>query len=487
MKYRKNIELVDSDAISISERVTELFGADHRRLRDGLIYDYKTGMMSYCLDMYTMNEYVYNYLTYVRWEFTLKGVDMSALMPVPMKDNGELIDLDYQSIESIKKCCPRFPISTEDKSMVLTNAVTEFIYSTNEKSRWSDWMRPVAAVNAQRKMLGLPILHQDVTNDILAQIPDIVASCSYSVRLVTEPISSIYEDEPDGSFNSCMASCDAEFFELYDYLQRKNKLGMIEILNGDGDHAGRALIWYGSNPDDVYLDRIYTYTRNSVKISGALKAVKEYCEANGIEKCVHNTCENDIGLRFVRFSIDVDSVPSNFNSFPYVDSMRYWFSDERLRNYKESSAGHLLATMDDTDGTCEYINMDDMVLLADGELCHVDDATYVERHNEYYHNDNVCHCIHGETDELIYECERLDDNHYDAYSRAHRDHVTRCIDGMYCLTDDVEAVGRVDAGYAHRDELFQMPDGIWLYNEDEEAIAVREAADAERATEETEA
>jgi hypothetical protein len=55
------------------------------------------------------------------------------------------------------------------------------------------------------------------------------------------------------------------------------------------------------------------------------------------------------------------------------------------------------------------------------------------------------------------------------------------------LTDDVEKVGRVDAGYAHRDELFEMPDGIWLYIEDEEAIAVREAANADEATEATEA
>jgi len=108
-----------------------------------------------------------------------------------------------------------------------------------------------------------------------------------------------------------------------------------------------------------------------------------------------------------------------------------------------------------------------------------------ERYNENYHNDNVCYCIHGETDELTDECERLDAHHYDAYSRAHRDHVTLCIDGMYCLTDDVEAVGREDAGYAHRDELFEMPDGIWLYKVDEEAIAVREA-NATEATETTE-
>jgi hypothetical protein len=320
----------------------------------------------------------------------------------------------------------------------------------------------------------MPTLTQDITNVMLSKIPDILDSVKYTCEMWDGRISEVYSNEREDQFGSCMAGESSSYFELYDHLQNKRKLQILVIRNGNGEHCGRALVWYGTNPDDKYLDRIYTRRRNGVKLRDALSAVKEFCDNHDIRKCVNDECANDVGLEFKRVSISVDADPHEFDEFPYVDSMRYWFSDGRLRNSSSAANAYLITTMNQTDGTAEFEDNDDYVTLADGSRCHEEDAMYVERYGEYYRSHDVICTIHDDN-ELMDDCSELDNDFYsNRYGRppyAHDDLITTAHNGECILTQDaVEINGVGTCEYAHSDAVVEMPDGIFLLIEDDRVM-----------------
>jgi hypothetical protein len=469
MKYRKDIELADEDSVSISEKVAALFCGNSYIPTDCLIFNRETGLMSYCLDMHRWSDQsVERYRTYGVWNLLIRDAQVRLTLPVPLDENGRHNGVAHDELESINAYTnnrPPFPLD-EKSGVRLVNATYEHIYCHESMSRWSDFMRPVAAINNLRKMLGMPTLTQDITNVMLSKIPDILDSLKYTCEMWDGRISDVYSNEHDDQFGSCMAGESSDRFQLYDHLQYKRKLQILVIRNGKGEHCGRALVWYGTNPDDKYLDRIYTRRRNGVKIRDALAAVQEFCDNNDIRKCVHEECIGDVGLEFKRVSISVDADPHEFDEFPYVDSMRYWFGDGRLRNSSSAANTYLLGKMDNTDGSADFEDNDNYVTLSDGSRCHEDDAAYVERYDEYYrHHDVVC-TIHDDY-ELQDDCSELDNDFYsNRYGRppyAHDDLITITHNGECILTDDaVEINGAGSREYAHSDAVVQMPDGIFL-------------------------
>ena len=468
MRYRKDIQLVDEDSISVSEAVAALFcGVDYIP-QDLVIYNKDTGLMTYCIDAHRRpSGSIERYRTYGVWDMLIKGAQVRLSLPVPLLDNGQHKDIPLAvGLEAISEHTNRPPFVLDEKSGArLVEYTREYIYNYESKSRWSDYMRPVAAINSLRKMLGMTLLTQDITNDMLSKIPDIIDSMKYHCDFITGNISDVYASESDSQFGSCMAGEDQSRFELYDYLQRIGKLGMITITNGRGEHSGRALVWYGTNPDDLYLDRVYAHTRNSVKLRAVLDVVKEFCAANNINKCVHDSCIGEIGLEFRNIRISLGGAGHyNFSEYPYVDSMRYWYSDGCLRNRKSSSIDgcYLVGSLDQTDGSGDFEDDENMVTLHHGGRSHIDDAIYVDRHGEWYCNDDVV-CTHNGDYELREDCGLLDESNYGRRAWAHDDDITEAHNGENILSDDAVEIGNENSGeYAHTDDAVEMPDGIYL-------------------------
>jgi hypothetical protein len=478
MKYRKDIQLADEDAVSISEKVADLFCKDSGIPSECLIYNKETGLMSYCLDVHRWGEYsIEKYRCYGIWDLLIRDAQVRLTLPCPLEADGRHKQTSsYGDLSStLGEFTDKLPFPIDEKSGVrLLNYTYDHTYSHDRMSRWSDFMRPVTAINSMRKMLGMPTLTQDITNVMLSKIPDIILSMKYYCELWNGSISEVYSSENDDQFGSCMAGESSERFELYDYLQCGGKLQILVIRNGNGEHCGRALVWYGTNPDDKYLDRIYTRRRNGVKLRDALAAVKEFCEDNGIHKCVHDECVSDVGLEFRRVSISVGCEPHSFEEFPYVDSMRHWFSDGRIRNSESTANAYRIGQMNQTDGSAEFDDDDNYVTLSCGSRCHVDDAIYVERYGEYYHTQDVVCVVNGEY-ELQEDCSQLDENHYPTRygrsQRAHDDDVVTAHNGECILTNDaVEINGVGTCEYAHTDAVVEMPDGIFLLIEDDRVM-----------------
>lgn len=453
MKYKKDIRL-SAEADSISEGVCNLMHRIHDGLGDILQYDHETGLMTYCLDSCRRCDgSVRSAIDYGTWGVMLdNGCSFDIAMPFPLDNNGRQKELDMlhpRNKHELISDLNRFggcPIDFGVKSRAfISRATSTIVHASDTYARWSDYMRPVSCIMQACDHLKIPKPDTKVTNDILADIEAVVKGYRYSCHFIDCPISEIYEAEPDDKFGSCMASSPASWFELYDRLQEAGKLGMIRILRGDV-HAGRALVWYGSNPDDVYLDRIYTDTSCGVKVPAALAAIKEFCAEHDIAKCIHPNTPNDIGLEFRNLSMLVPFDVCDCEELPYVDSMRYYFSDGRLRNRDNASGAYVVAKMCNTDGTAE-IEDGDYVTTSCGDRIREEDATYVERHGEYFHN---CDCVntHDDEYELRDDCTELTSDYYGHDVWAH--------DSRCTFIDDL------DESY-HNDDIVELGDGSGEY------------------------
>ena len=80
----------------------------------------------------------------------------------------------------------------------------------------------------------------------------------------------------------------------------------------------------------------------------------------------------------------------------------------------------------------DYLSDNSIVELADGDHVHSDDATYVNRLDEYHLSDDCVHCEHSDEYELARDCEALANGEW-----AHMDDVWRCEHSNdYYLTEE---------------------------------------------------
>lgn len=479
MKYKKDIRL-SAEAGSISEAVCNLMHRIHDGLGEILQYDHDTGLMTYCLDCCRRYDgSVRPALDYGTWGVMLdNGCSFDIAMPYPIADNGQQKEVDMISPRNKHELISELnqfggcPIEFDPKAKVfVSRSASTIVHASDTYARWSDYMRPVSCILQACDHLKIPKPDTKVTNDILADIEAVVKGYQYSCHFIDCPISEIYEAEPDDKFGSCMASSPASWFEIYDRLQNHGLLGMIRIMRGDV-HAGRALVWYGSNPDDIYLDRIYTDTSCGVKIPAALAAIKEFCAEHNIVKCVHPHTPNDIGLEYRNLRISVPFDMTYLDYFPYVDSMRYYFSDGCLRNRDTANGAHVVIKMDRTDGTAEIEDDEDYVTLENGDRTHVDDATYVERHGEWYYNHECVH-THDDEYELRDDCSELCVDFYGRNVWAHDSNCTFIdeLDETY-HNDDIVELGDGSGEYWPTHLAVATPDGFYWKPTDDGIVEV---------------
>jgi len=157
-----------------------------------------------------------------------------------------------------------------------------------------------------------------------------------------------------GSLNSsCMAEVDSSYFDIY--TSNKN-VSLVILYSDDGNISGerytsnkikgRALLWNAKlNGEDVkFMDRIYT------RFDSDEELFKQYAKKNGWWWKKNQNMDTDTPLTNgtetkVDPSIKVQLEWSDFNEYPYLDTMSYLNeNDDCLYNYSKGQGKYLKDT-----------------------------------------------------------------------------------------------------------------------------------------------
>ena len=154
-----------------------------------------------------------------------------------------------------------------------------------------------------------------------------------------------YDTDAGTMGSSCMSYSECgQYLNCY----RKNpaQCKMLILKNKDGDKIrGRALVWKLSKPKDViFMDRVYTnvddeemlFTNYAKKEGWYYKSEQVYGEADIVVP--------GKGAQNIKLEVILDDC--NYDMYPYVDTLRYFYEDEKM-----------MASHDD--GPCRYITLTD--------------------------------------------------------------------------------------------------------------------------------
>lgn len=410
-------------------------------------------------------------------ELLIDGIRFEFQHPLPLTERGKC-DYAYAHtagtpegfLEWLRFARPnkRHALLESAKSLRVLRSYTTSVGSTDRRASWSTHGRPVAALNKWLKRFAVPTLDTTQGNALLALIDECLLQHRASCRWIEGRIGRFYNEHANPPYTSCMAGDPEEWFELYDYMQRRDQLQLMEIVRAE-EHIGRALVWFGSNPDDKYLDRIYAPPYRDSFEPDVVQAIKDFCAAEGIMKTVYPQTAERIGLCHVSgFSIDTGAGPEDFSYYPYVDSMRYFGHDGRLRNY----SGREAIVLDQTDGGP---HVEDYVTLENGDRVPKDDARYCQRFDEWHHmNDVTWSSLHHDW----IPDDRLLELHDGTYTFDDNDEVVQLHNGEHALIDDTielhdgehalacEATELHDGSYALADDCVQLYNGEYALSDD---------------------
>lgn len=291
----------------------------------------------------------------------LKGVRTTVSYPLRLTDYG-CTDYDYsypgsveELVESLHHHRPRkplpFPVDDEKSPVVFVKSKRVEVMSDNEEmAEWTTPARPASAINTMLKRMGYEPLETAASNALLAKVDELLLQFVTSVEWLDDLPSHFYNQDRCGEYSSCMKGEPTEYFELYDSFFNDKRLRLIGIFRGT-TRVGRALVWTGENPADLYLDRVYAPGNRSTFDPDIVKAVKEFCASEGIAKTCFDQTAQWFGLEMVgklKLRVPQSHGPDWFDRVPYVDSMRYFGYDGFLRNYEGRNIPH--RTMYNTNG-----------------------------------------------------------------------------------------------------------------------------------------
>lgn len=336
--------------------------------------------------------------------------------------------------------------------------------------------RPVATINKWLKRYDLPPIDTETTNRWLAQVSTILSSKQYTVEWIPKgiSISEVYsawegdEDEDHPELGSCMSGQDDTYFEMYDDLQRDGVLTMM-LIKVNGRHCGRALVWIDGG--QYYLDRVYCVRVNSAFPERAVSAVKDFLAQEKVEKCVYHTDRFSANLSHRVLSVCCATL-DNYNCVPYVDSLRFWYSDGILSSRSDRSC-HMLAELTNTDGSLNIHEEEEEITVRDifDEDIPEDDATYLPYYSGYIRSCDVCYTTYdgGIHDDHVYYLDRA---FYLGGATCHRDNAVETYANLWIYED--HAVTLDDGRIAHESET---------YTDDDDKVRLLSEKDADASAE----
>lgn len=502
MKYFKELTTPDTQT-AISQQVRNMI---YRTLYEErgiamdssyFVYNSKTKMLSVWADMLCKLRYGSPELMSRRYgqiQFLMNRVTHWVRLPLPMSADDSYLYENTRDIETLSHWTKaqkiRLPYDFTDPKLgvqIVNRTLQRSSYS-DDYSIWTDPGRPVAVINAMLKSFRLEPLSTDSSNALLAKIGNIHESAVYKCIWDPRSISQVYNEEPQSLNGSCMSGKPVGYFELYDHLQKLGRLKSISLRNGLNEHVGRALVWVGENPESLYLDRFYAPTPNGDHDPDCIQALKDFCQAEGITKTVwERNANNKLELEHVStLAIPVDVGPEDFDHFPYVDSMKNWYSDDKIRNYHTTARGlSCRGEMQNTDGTSDFggseedEDSDDYVELHDGSMNLREDSIFIESIGDWYSENDVVQLtlfFYGDPrwwplDDSVEDFEgdwiKSDDAIEMHDGRfVHMSHARELYDGQYTHSNADESVITLeDDRLALKSECTEV-DGVW-YLDDE--------------------
>lgn len=151
--------------------------------------------------------------------------------------------------------------------------------------------------------------------------------------------------------SSCMADVDEEFFDIYCENPDRINLIIYKTPENESKIKGRALLWK-LNDGKMYMDRIYTHDDSDVEL------FRQYAKKNGCYYKSDNRSTSSgtaIGPdgSSVTLDLSVSLKPKRYNSYPYLDTLKYYNQKTGLIHNRQSDGD---IALEDTDGG--YISCD---------------------------------------------------------------------------------------------------------------------------------
>jgi hypothetical protein len=332
---------------------------------------------------------------------------------------------------------------------------------------WTPYGRVVATLNAWLKSMHFPeTITPHIGNELLAKLAAELRNSTPAVSWYEGPISRCYEQNGNAPYPSCMKGRDADWFAMYDHMQDNGQVKLLEVRER-GDHIGRALVWFGSNPDDAYIDRIYAPTSetSSDPRVDVIEAIAAFCKAEGIRKTVYPQTSRLIPdlQRVLKLRIDIGRGYDDFEHFPYCDSMTYlsrcgWLS---TFGYGNDTVG-----LQSTEGVHEG---NEGIVLANGERVDENDAVWVSRYDEHHHRDD---CTYSDyLGEWVLD-ESSVHTACGAFVWDDCDDLVELRNGDYCLIENT--VSMHDETYVYdndyRVDLVQLHDDTWADRNNDDVV-----------------
>lgn len=187
-----------------------------------------------------------------------------------------------------------------------------------------------------------------------------------------------YESNRGTLGNSCMSGSGCHnYFGIYS--ENPKKVSLCILKNEKGDKIkGRAIVWKLDEPKDlIFMDRIY------VNDDADINLFIKYAKAHGwATKNRQNYYDNDIiypNGKKSNLAIKVILDDTNFNRYPYMDTLRYFYRDDKILSSKYLDEYSNKITLNDTGGYYNEFNGEDY------------EPEYVEdwRGNEILENESV--------------------------------------------------------------------------------------------------
>ena len=167
-----------------------------------------------------------------------------------------------------------------------------------------------------------------------------------------------YETEFGALGASCMSEPEAgEYLNCYRNNPEQCKMVILKSLEDPERIKGRALLWKLNNPKDIiFMDRIYCnededellFTNYAKRQGWAYLNTQKYAGVDVVFP----------GKESKPTDIDVILDNTNFDLYPYVDTLRYFYPDKKMMANYEDEDFHLILT--DTDGHYEGYRSDDV-------------------------------------------------------------------------------------------------------------------------------
>jgi hypothetical protein len=375
--------------------------------------------LSFPLDLSREGGYLKASRRWLEVSVILKGVHAIISYPLRIDDKGysdfeeSYPDNIEELVKSLHHHRPRkplpFPVDDEKSPVVFRRVRRVERASEEEDAEWTAPARPAAAINTMLKRMGYAPLDTPESNGLLAQLDELLLQFVASVRWLDGRPSWVYHNDSCSAYSSCMSGEPEEWFELYDSFYNDGRLRVLGIFRG-GERIGRALVWTGENPADLYLDRVYAPGNRSTFDSDVVKAVKAFCQAEGIAKTCFNQTAEWFDLTMVnklKLRVPHERGPDYFDRVPYVDSMYRFGNNGWLYNYAPNITGGY-RIMQSTNGRFDDSDED--------EGADNDDRTYVDNgpgSGDYHDSDDCCWVMRLDETWLRYYCTYSD--HLDEY------------------------------------------------------------------------